>query len=277
MSNKVGMDIELVRSMGQTMQAKADELANGVVPMLDRLVQNIPAVWKGPDANMFRDWWTGQHRTHLLAVAHDLRGLGQSALNNAHEQLQASGVTGGGIAHSQPGDGGPGNGTSPSTPPSAASPFMTRLTTPTGDQLSHEFTAVWKAEPGSIYDKWGFEYNAKGDCTSYVAWRMNDLASASGLHGWTFDNTHVGGALGYKLGDASTWGATYPHDQVATPGSVAWWSGGHVAVVRSVDPVTHAIVVEQSAYNEYLPRLSDTIAPGSTGYPTGFLHFLPGT
>jgi uncharacterized protein YukE len=90
MANLYGMDVEQVRQMGRQMQAQADHITGSIIPQLDGLVNNIPSVWAGPDANMFKDWWTGQHRAHLVAVAHDLRGLGQSALNNAQEQSEVS-------------------------------------------------------------------------------------------------------------------------------------------------------------------------------------------
>ncbi len=91
MANLTGMDIEQVREMGRRMQADADRIRSQVVAPLDNLVHQIPGVWRGHDAERFKGWWQNEHRGHLSQVARQLHGLGQSALNNAQEQEQASG------------------------------------------------------------------------------------------------------------------------------------------------------------------------------------------
>ncbi len=95
MANLTGMDIEQIREMGRRMQADAEKMRSQIVAPLDNLVHQIPGVWRGPDAERFKGWWQNEHRGHLSQVAEQLHGLGQSALNNAHEQEQASGGGGG--------------------------------------------------------------------------------------------------------------------------------------------------------------------------------------
>ncbi len=89
MANLTGMDIEQVRNMGRTMQQKSDEIRN-IIHTLDGLVNQIPGVWRGHDAEQFKGWWQNEHRGHLSQVAEQLHGLGQSALNNAQEQENVS-------------------------------------------------------------------------------------------------------------------------------------------------------------------------------------------
>lgn len=88
---KIGMDTQVVSSMGKEMQKLANQIDQTIVAQIDRLVAHIPADWNGKDANQFADWWKSQHRKNLKKVASDLHGLGQSALNNAKEQEQVSG------------------------------------------------------------------------------------------------------------------------------------------------------------------------------------------
>lgn len=89
--NMMGMNPDAVENMGRQMQQVSDQIKQQIIPQIDRLVNQIPAQWNGKDAQQFQQWWQGQHRKHLLTVSDDLRGLGQSALNNAKEQRDVSG------------------------------------------------------------------------------------------------------------------------------------------------------------------------------------------
>jgi hypothetical protein len=83
-----GMNPDEVESLGRTLKMRANEL-NQLVSQLNGLVHNTG--WNGPDASNFKGpWWDG-HRSHLTKIAQDLDGFGQSALNNASAQRQASG------------------------------------------------------------------------------------------------------------------------------------------------------------------------------------------
>ena len=85
----IGMNTGEVRSLAGQLKNQAQELTN-VVSQVDRLLDSLMQNWHGNDATQFHGWWTGQHRPHLLQVAHDIDGLGQSAINNAHDQDQVS-------------------------------------------------------------------------------------------------------------------------------------------------------------------------------------------
>ena len=61
---------------------------DGLVREVDRLVSG--SSWVGPDASRFKGQVWPERKARLLGVARDLHGLGQSALNNAAEQEDAS-------------------------------------------------------------------------------------------------------------------------------------------------------------------------------------------
>ncbi|MCP4380551.1 MAG: hypothetical protein GY798_03875 [Hyphomicrobiales bacterium] len=65
--------------------------------MLDGFLRTINSqinatTWVGPDAHSFKEVWWPDHLVKLKTVANEIDGFGQSALNNASEQRQASGA-----------------------------------------------------------------------------------------------------------------------------------------------------------------------------------------
>jgi len=85
-----GMDVGAVRQLGHNLQGQAHQIEQ-VINSVQQLVVHSQDVWKGHDATQFADWWNTQHRPALQHVMEAVRGLGQSALNNAAEQEQVSG------------------------------------------------------------------------------------------------------------------------------------------------------------------------------------------
>jgi surface antigen len=248
----------------------------------------------GPDATKFKnDWWPG-HRTRLQQLRTDLEGFGQSAHNNASEQETAS--------SSQDGGGGAVDrhdviGIGPFEPRLPGGPAVPHvepgdphysLTDPE-QALRDGFRNDWRqVRPG--LDQWNFGYDndgdAKfGDCTSYVAWRLNKIAAENGLGDNYFTNNKLGDHTNLHFGNARDWGeqATalgHAPDGAPAAGAVAWWDKssplgdyGHVAVVRSVN-ADGSITIEQSAWDSYDLKI-ETIRPGDKRFPTGFLHLLP--
>jgi surface antigen len=147
------------------------------------------------------------------------------------------------------------------------------------------------ATPAKDYynpDPWGFENR---ECTSFVAWRVNDN------NGVYFNNTVKGpNGKSATFGNASNWmnAATsigYTYNTTPTARSIAWWgddydgagSAGHVAYVDSVTmngSEVAGITVEQ--YNWGIPlnqgNYSTLYVPVSSGaYPERFIHGLEGT
>ncbi len=88
MSFTHGMNVEQVSQLGRTLQAKADEITT-MIGQIDGQLNGT--TWEGPDAQQFKGQWWPEHKGHLQQVAEQIRGFGQSALNNASEQEAASG------------------------------------------------------------------------------------------------------------------------------------------------------------------------------------------
>ncbi len=82
-----GMVIEEVRATGNELKQISTEI-NSLMQRLDGRVNST--TWEGPDAQRFKSEWWPQHRSTLQRICADLEGLGQSAMNNATEQEQAS-------------------------------------------------------------------------------------------------------------------------------------------------------------------------------------------
>ena len=83
----VGMVVEEVRQTGNELKQISSEIQS-LMNRLDSRVQST--TWQGPDAERFKGEWWPQHRSNLQRICADLEGLGQSAMNNAQEQEQAS-------------------------------------------------------------------------------------------------------------------------------------------------------------------------------------------
>ena len=83
-----GMNPEEVEDLGRRLKDVAGQIQT-IVGDLERSVGST--TWVGQDATTFKTQWWPQHKSHLTQVSQDLDGFGQSAINNATEQRQASG------------------------------------------------------------------------------------------------------------------------------------------------------------------------------------------
>lgn len=82
-----GMNLGEVEEMGRFLKERAAAIS-AVGAAIDARVRATS--WCGGDADRFRgDWWP-DHKSALMAMAKELDGLGQSALNNVAEQRQVS-------------------------------------------------------------------------------------------------------------------------------------------------------------------------------------------
>lgn len=84
-----GMDTGEVQSLGHQLQNQGNAIES-IVSAVDGLIGTLEGVWKGADATQFVGWWQSQHRPALKSAAEAVTGLGQSALNNAQQQIDAS-------------------------------------------------------------------------------------------------------------------------------------------------------------------------------------------
>ncbi len=85
-----GMNIVEVRNAGNRLQNHHAESIRGLMREIEGMVNDTSGTWIGPDGDRFRSWWP-EKRSALTAIADDLHGFGQSALNNAQEQEDVSG------------------------------------------------------------------------------------------------------------------------------------------------------------------------------------------
>lgn len=84
---KWGMDVENVREFGKLAEKKAQELED-VATKLKGLLSGVN--WTGPDADKFRQAWTGTHEKNLKQIAEGLRKVSKSAIANANQQETVS-------------------------------------------------------------------------------------------------------------------------------------------------------------------------------------------
>lgn len=84
-----GMDSSEVDSLGHQLQGQADQI-EAAMNAIDGLINKIPSIWWGKDATDHVSWWQQQHRPALKNVRDAIHGLGQSAINNARDQMDVS-------------------------------------------------------------------------------------------------------------------------------------------------------------------------------------------
>lgn len=96
-----GMNVEAVRQIGRDLKTQSSTL-DAARRRVDALVREIQQQWRGQDATQFVASWRAEHRPKVVGLVQSLQGLGESATNNAQEQEQASGGTGGGVAGLNP-------------------------------------------------------------------------------------------------------------------------------------------------------------------------------
>lgn len=84
-----GMDTAQVMGLGNQLKHQGDQI-NSVIGAINGLVGQLAGVWHGKDASEFESWWNTQHRPALQQAAAAVHGLGQSAINNAQDQINTS-------------------------------------------------------------------------------------------------------------------------------------------------------------------------------------------
>lgn len=280
-----GMNVAEIEHLGRSLQTGHAVRIRDLVTEVERLVGSTSGTWVGPDAERFRSWWPNK-RSRLLGMADDLEGFGQSALNNVSEQRQASGESAGTSGGSMTGGvatiggGQTSTGRNSSSTPGAGS-YSEHF-----NGKGNAFLAEWKPN-ASGYDQWNFAYDGDGDsqmgnCTSFVAWRLNQLGESAGIDDYSFTNNHLtmnGETVDFgRLGNANEWlgnASAAGVDPVSSPqaGDVAVFTGGnygHVAVVKEVLP-NGSVVVEESAWDRYTYQARTISASDASGY----LRMLP--
>lgn len=230
---RAGMEVDQVAAAGKALKDRAAEI-DSLVAKLDGIVRTMPSVWDGPDSQQFvNDWWP-EHKRTLVAASSHVAGLGQSALNNASEQREASGVGGGGSR-------------TPFLVPPQHAPLPVPESSPGGHNgaLSPgggvEGYLSTVRDRGDGYDQWG---KMPGNCTSWAGYRRSEL-------GLAVPAGH-GGAMGHDSSVAPTLGAvaSYGHGTDTDP--------GHVMIVEEVTNGGNTIRVSEMNINGQLNALRDT-------------------
>ncbi|CCQ48392.1 putative uncharacterized protein [Pseudarthrobacter siccitolerans] len=82
-----GADVDQLRQLGSKLQEGATLIESQRSSLTSALNSTD---WKGPDADKFREQWTGEHTSMLNKVSEALRDASQKAKRNAEEQSNAS-------------------------------------------------------------------------------------------------------------------------------------------------------------------------------------------
>lgn len=86
----LGLDPELVGQMATKFDSEATNI-NNLITMMNSVVQsNIPANWKGSDAQQFDSDWNTSLRPQLQAVENALRNAANAARRNISAQQNTS-------------------------------------------------------------------------------------------------------------------------------------------------------------------------------------------
>jgi uncharacterized protein YukE len=94
---QMGMDVESVESVGRQLKQSA-AFVDQIVGSLDKSINGLLQTWNGPGAQRFVQQTWPTFRKSLIAAQANIAGLGQSALNNASEQREASGARSTGLS-----------------------------------------------------------------------------------------------------------------------------------------------------------------------------------
>ncbi|KNH22274.1 hypothetical protein ACU18_01735 [Arthrobacter sp. ZBG10] len=82
-----GADVQELRQLGSKLQSGAAEIETQKTTLTKVLSSTN---WEGPDAQKFRNEWSGTHSALLTKVAEALKEAGTKATKNAEEQDRAS-------------------------------------------------------------------------------------------------------------------------------------------------------------------------------------------
>lgn len=239
---QMGMDVEAVESVGRQLKQSAASV-DQIVATLDRTVSGLSSQWDGPDAQRFAQSWPTFRKSLLVAQA-SVAGLGQSALNNASEQREASGAKGGPIV-------------GPSTPPNhEPTPHPGVATTFDKNSEQHAYDSRSSGTTPAYFMPGG---EGHGQCTSWVNFRREQLVQDGLISGpvptsWQEGHFYPG-----------------PVSSDPTPYAVgSFTNGNHTFVVESVsDGSPRTISISEMNVGKMVnPALSQTTGLGTVSTAT---------
>lgn len=87
---RLGMDVDQVLAVSKKLRAEAGNI-DALVAKIQGIVNSLPGIWDGPDAQQFvHDWWP-EHKKTLQAASSHIAGLADAAKHNVDEQNRVSG------------------------------------------------------------------------------------------------------------------------------------------------------------------------------------------
>jgi surface antigen len=225
-----------------------------IVGGIDKTVNGLLSTWDGPDAQRFVQQTWPTFRKSFAAAQTSVDGLGQSALNNAAEQRQASSANGSG-SHSGTSLGGGANATQPAPTPGHSTTDGVGSTgvggLPGGDvkayrQYEEATKKYWYTDKttGEVVYTDGHN-EGKDNCTAWVDWRREQLH----LPIATGTGKTIAGLLGGTTTTPPSLGAAVSYTPPDSP------DNGHVMVVEqimSTDPPSFRVSEDNysNAYND---------------------------
>lgn len=218
-----GMSVSEVEALGHKLQDTYAAQIKDFISQIEKMVSSSSQHWVGKDGSDFRSWWPAK-RAKLTAIADDLHGYGQSALNNAHEQTVASGgASGGSPGTSNPPSLAPSNvpGQAPGSASGPAGAGSETGVLPGSHRTWQEVQADYDARYVKEYGLWpdgGPNGDNRYQCVSWAWFRMRELGytgnqvSAHGgfvagaLGGTTSTVPHTGAVMSYTTGPGDHYG-----------------------------------------------------------------------
>ncbi|TDO10465.1 type VII secretion system (Wss) protein ESAT-6 [Mycobacterium sp. BK086] len=229
---RMGMDVDQVEQTGRQLKSHATAIGT-LVAQLDKVVNALPAVWQGPDAQRFVTEWWPQHRQSLTTAQSHIDGLGQSALNNASEQrsVSADGSASGSTA--------PTAGATTSTVASAQSAAATSAMSSANSAAAAGFVSQWQ---GKFIDP---DHSYGAQCFDVFRQYSNQVVGANG----SIATDSMAASDIYNHYDSN--GVSQYYDRIAygqgqpQAGDIIVYGNGqygHVALVTGVDGNNYSVL-----------------------------------
>ena len=232
---QMGMDVEAVENVGRQLKQSAASV-DTIVGTLDRTVSGLSSVWEGPDAQRFAQSWP-TFRKSLLAAQASVAGLGQSALNNASEQREASAASGPGGSEKSilPGATHGGSNVAPPAAPATSSDAAARAAA----------FANWLPPMGTAFRIGAPTIECVGLVNDY-AQKLFPGVPWSHTVGATPEAKDMYDAASSQYFDKIPAGEAPQPGDIVVVGANMYSSAGHVAVVETVNGNHPGLLVEQS-------------------------------
>jgi|GEM_PF-834662 len=249
-----GMDVGEVESLGHQLMNQGNTIQT-VINAIDGIVNTMESVWKGHDATEFMGWWQSQHRPALENVESAVHGLGQSALNNAQQQIDASGMMTAGVLVGAAAVGVAAGAAGSSSQVDSPGPGASWAPIPSVGELSGNHL-----------------FHVDGAPTTYTQWCV--------AHGYSAANgTNPGECAAYAAFRRAQLGLSLPSgngaDMAASVGKVPYTQASVGSLISSAvpSPYGHVMVVEKvESMNPPTFRVSEMNAAGQSVTNLGDNH-----